>query len=211
MSQQRTYFIATILFFISVIAMALLYQNSTISTLENFRIYAQMQENIIDREDFQRGLLKENLEIQAELDSLNQQLHELPSRKSGERSFYMDKPSPTDRIRDKEIKINYHSVYLNIQGAQQMYLLDTNSMDPLLDEGTTVLSVKPMASSDIRVGDIIIFRAPDGTVPIVHRVYEIAEDEKGLYFVTKGDNNQNVDTYKTRFKDIVAVVVGILY
>ena len=46
----------------------------------------------------------------------------------------------------------------------------------------------------IEVGDIIVFKVPSMSVPIVHRVVRISEEEQ-RYYLTKGDANGFVDTY----------------
>ncbi|MEA1993296.1 MAG: signal peptidase I [Euryarchaeota archaeon] len=45
---------------------------------------------------------------------------------------------------------------------------------------------------DIQVGDIIVFKRPNLSVPVVHRVIEITEKDK-KYYLTKGDNNDFPD------------------
>ena len=45
---------------------------------------------------------------------------------------------------------------------------------------------------------------------IVHRVVEKGIDEQGVYFITKGDNN-NIDDCKIRFKDIDTVLIAVIY
>ena len=104
-----------------------------------------------------------------------------------------------------------NKVELNIKDAYWSYMLDSNSMDPLLDEGTTIITIKPQNYNEISVGDIIVFKSNFSEYNIVHRIVAIANDKEGNYFVTKGDNNPSEDPIKVRFEQIVAVVVGILY
>lgn len=47
-------------------------------------------------------------------------------------------------------------------------------------------------SEDIEVGDVIIF-ATSQPVPIIHRVIDIKTEENTSFFVTKGDNNADVN------------------
>ena len=42
-------------------------------------------------------------------------------------------------------------------------------------------------------------------------IVDIKEDPDGVYFVTKGDNNNAVDPQKVRFSQIKGVVVAVLY
>ncbi|MCK4309998.1 MAG: signal peptidase I [Methanomicrobia archaeon] len=47
---------------------------------------------------------------------------------------------------------------------------------------------------NIKVGDVIVFNTPSLSVPVVHRVVRIKEDDQ-KYYLTKGDNNGFADTY----------------
>ena len=78
-------------------------------------------------------------------------------------------------------------------------------MWPTLSSGYVLLDTAP---SELKVGDIVVTLV-DGK-EIVHRIYEIGEDEVGSYFVTKGDNSAVADG-KVRADQIVAKVVGIIY
>jgi hypothetical protein len=184
------------------------------SAYENFKMYNLLQESIIDKENFQRGLLKKNLELESELNSLNTQIWLLSLNQDLEKQkeiIQEELPNPRDRIKDSQVRLYYSGVTLDIHGLQQNYLINSNSMDPLFDEGSTVLSIKPKKADEIDIGDIIVFKSAAGDTPIIHRVQDIVTDENGIYFTTKGDNNKEADPYKVRFNDVMAVVVAILY
>ena len=59
------------------------------------------------------------------------------------------------------------------------------------------------------MGDIIVFVADNEIIG--HRIVKISEDEYGLFFTTKGDNNDFTDEYKIRASDIRWVAAGVLY
>jgi signal peptidase len=67
------------------------------------------------------------------------------------------------------------------------------SMFPLLREGDLVIIVR-VKPEDIDVGDIIVFRTPNGRL-VVHRVIDIVEVNGRKYYVTMGDNNRVRDVY----------------
>ena len=71
-----------------------------------------------------------------------------------------------------------------------VYRVQTDSMVPTLNVGDVILS-KKTAAEDIRLGDIITYRALEGDLAgqtITHRVYQEPELRDGVYyFVTKGD------------------------
>jgi len=122
-----------------------------------------------------------------------------------------EKPSPADRIQDDDVNVFSNSVRIDIKNAKSREFIDSNSMDPLIDAGTTTIEIKPKNTNEIKVGDIIAYDVDGYDYAFVHRVVEIGEDKEGVYFITKGDNFFKEDPDKVRFKDIEGIVVGILY
>lgn len=121
-----------------------------------------------------------------------------------------EQPSPNDWIKQSQIKVNGERVVLDIQGAILTAYANTNSMDPVLDEHTTGLEVKPIEEK-ISVGDIISYKPSFIDGVIVHRVIEVGSDEKGTYYIVKGDNNTLTDPERVRFEQVEGVVVGLIY
>ncbi|MCK4996944.1 signal peptidase I [Candidatus Pacearchaeota archaeon] len=116
--------------------------------------------------------------------------------------------SPSDRISNDDIIILKDKIILNIPEATLSSYADTGSMKPFFDEGANGIRIKPTVAEEIKVGDIISYRSFGFLV--VHRVTEKGQDNKGIYFMTKGDNNSFSDG-KIRFKDIEYITIGILY
>lgn len=75
------------------------------------------------------------------------------------------------------------------------YTIITSSMEPSLPPGTLVI-VKPVDPSEIRVGDVITVQLESGEDTVVtHRVSGIAQQLDGdVLFETKGDANDAPDT-----------------
>ena len=122
-----------------------------------------------------------------------------------------EKPSPGDRIKEDDVNVFSNSVRIDIKNAKWRKFIDSNSMDPLIDEGTTTIEIKPKYASEIKVGDIIAYDMEGYDYAFVHRVMEIGNDVNGVYFVTKGDNFFKEDPDKVRFSQVEGIVVGILY
>jgi signal peptidase I len=122
-----------------------------------------------------------------------------------------EKESPADRIKDSDVNVFSNNVRIDIKNANSRKYIDSNSMDPLIDEGTTTIEVKPKYASEIKVGDIIAYDVAGYDYAFVHRVVQIGNDANGVYFVTKGDNYYKEDPNKLRFSDVIGIVVGILY
>ena len=121
-----------------------------------------------------------------------------------------EKQSPADRLQDSDINVFANSVRIDIKNAKWRDYIDSNSMDPLIDEGTTTIEIKPKNEDEIKVGDIIAYNVEGYDYAFVHRVVEIGQDAEGFYFITKGDNYYKEDS-KVRFSQVKGIVVGILY
>lgn len=122
-----------------------------------------------------------------------------------------EKASPYDRITEGSIKVDKEKVTINVQNAEWSRFTDTNSMDPLIDEGTNAIQVVPKTEAEIHVGDIVSYKSDYADGIIIHRVIEIGYDDSGWYCLMKGDNNSRVDPGKVRFSQIKRVVVAIIY
>lgn len=77
------------------------------------------------------------------------------------------------------------------------------SMNPTLME-PELMEIVPVSADEIRTGDVILFRRPDDTTNIVHRVVEIS----GNAFRTRGDNNRHADTFPVTANAIIGLVVA---
>ncbi len=116
--------------------------------------------------------------------------------------------APSDFIQEENIQIYDDKVIISIDDASLSRYAPTGSMSPVLDENSNGIRIKPDSEDDIEIGDIISFKQ-DNYV-IVHRVIEKGEDNEGVYFITKGDNNA-INDGKVRFSDIKHITIGVLY
>lgn len=69
------------------------------------------------------------------------------------------------------------------------YVVLSGSMEPTIDTGSICLINKNVNIKNVKEKDIIAFKLQDGTL-VTHRVVEITDE--GI--VTKGDNNEDVDS-----------------
>jgi hypothetical protein len=119
--------------------------------------------------------------------------------------------SPADRVLEDQILVTNDKVVLNIKNAEWASFTDTNSMDPVIDAGANAIEVVPKSEDEIQVGDIVAYKSDYAEGTIIHRIVHKAQDDKGTYFVLKGDNNPINDPGKIRFSQIKSVVVAIIY
>lgn len=116
--------------------------------------------------------------------------------------------SPSDWLKNENIRLYEDKIIIYIDNASLSSYQPTGSMKPVLDSGANGIRIKPENVHDIDEGDIISFRK-NGML-IVHRVVTKGVDEEGIYFITKGDNN-NYSDGKVRFNDIEYITIGVLY
>ena len=122
-----------------------------------------------------------------------------------------ERESPADRIKDSDVNVFSNSIRIDVGNAKWRKFIDSNSMDPLIDEGTTTIEIKPKNANEIKVGDIIAYNVKGYDYAFVHRVAEIGKDNEGIYFITRGDNYWKEDPDKVRFSQVEGIVVGVLY
>ena len=84
----------------------------------------------------------------------------------------------------------------------------SQSMEPIYKKGD-VLIIKKTDINNLKVDDVITFVSSDPTIEGMlntHRIYAIEENNGKKLFLTKGDNNPDVDKYKVESEDIVGKV-----
>ena len=145
------------------------------------------------------------------IDKTNDPFLEVPINNMIDQVLTGERPSPSDRIKENQIKVYEDKVVIQINNAKWAGFTDTNSMDPLLDEDSNAIQIIPESEDEILVGDIITYESELMDGLIIHRVIVISEDEQGKYFIAKGDNNPDPDPEKIRFSQIKRILVGILY
>jgi hypothetical protein len=116
--------------------------------------------------------------------------------------------APANWIDEKDIIITDDSVIINIKNASLSKYADSGSMVPTLDKDANGIRIIPENEAQINVGDIVTYEKAGDL--IVHRIIEKGQDNEGVYFVPKGDNNDFSDS-KIRFSDIKYVTVALIY
>ena len=116
--------------------------------------------------------------------------------------------SPSNYVGEEDIIVFDDYVVLRVANATISDYEDTGSMGSLFDFGANGIRVVPSCEEDVHVGDIVSFR--QNGILIVHRVVEKGIDERGVYFVTKGDANEFGDG-KIRFEDIEYKTIGVIW
>ena len=78
------------------------------------------------------------------------------------------------------------------------------SMNPTLKVPDMIEVIPYNNQSEIRVGDIIVFKSPKNRIKVVHRVASISKNA----IKTRGDNNSRADNFVLSPKDILGKVVS---
>lgn len=99
-----------------------------------------------------------------------------------------------------------------IKPTMRFGLVTGISMNPVLKEGD-IITYEEIPPSEVKVGDIIVYRIPTLTrkhyncPPIIaHRVVEIRDAAIGLHYRTKGDNSLAPDPWSVRPCDLIGKV-----
>jgi len=104
----------------------------------------------------------------------------------------------------KRIAIDEHSLVLeDMTQTQPTFVAYTgSSMRPIFKPGD-LLEVLPYEGRQVRCGDVIFFSCPRENCKVVHRVVDL--DAHGIR--TKGDNNEQIDSWVVTPQQVVGYVV----
>lgn len=140
--------------------------------------------------------------------TINGQISQSPGTLDGRTD---ERASPNDWIKENQILVYNSQVILDLKNAEWATFTDTHSMEPVISSRANAIEIRPKTSDDIIVGDIISYNSEYSDGTIIHRVIEKNTDDKGVYFILKGDNNPYPDPGKVRFEQVQRVVVAIVY
>ena len=91
-----------------------------------------------------------------------------------------------------------------------LYMIVSPSMEPNINVYDVVLDKKVNNINKLKVGDVITFKSnsiiSNGLV-VTHRINKIENNNGEIYFITKGDNNQNPDSGKVNNENIYGKVI----
>jgi hypothetical protein len=88
--------------------------------------------------------------------------------------------------------------------TSDVHVYSGTSMYPTLLESDLV-EIEPIGGGAIRVGDILLFHAPNHPTPIVHRVEQIRPE--GIR--TRGDNSRRMDEWRLDPGQVIGRVVAV--
>lgn len=91
-----------------------------------------------------------------------------------------------------------------------LYTIISPSMEPNIKVYDVIVDVRVKDPKEIQKGDIITFISSSSIsagFTVTHRVHDVIEDEKGLSFKTKGDNNLTPDSSPVTAENVLGKVV----
>lgn len=154
-------------------------------------------------------LQQEQQQLQQEKQAL---AHDLKTEEEkSEQIFHIEKDSPFDHVKDNQVKVMKSKVEIDMKDVSWWTIADTNSMDPLIDIGSTALSITPKTEADVHQGDVAFYNSLIAEKVIIHRVIETNEDSEGWYSKFKGDNLKEIDPENVRFPQVEGVLIGVIY
>jgi len=194
---------------IVIIILVFLFLGST-----SFSIYAMTSEEETFTVDT-TSLEQERLRLEQEKEQLKEEKKtlekKLASAEEQKAVLEVEKDSPFDHVNDKQVKVFKNKIEIDLKDVEWWTIADTNSMDPLIDEGSTALSIKPASEESIHLGDVAFYDSLIAERVIIHRVIKISSDEKGWFSKFKGDNLIEIDPEDVRFPQVKGVMIGVIY
>ena len=118
--------------------------------------------------------------------------------------------APEKTLNPGDIEVYPNKIVINIKNASLSRYADTGSMIPTLNENSKGIKIPVTEESQLHVGDIITYKDNTNEDLIIHRIIGIGFDDKGNYYVTKGDNNL-VSDGKIRFEQIRYKLIVLVY
>ena len=95
-------------------------------------------------------------------------------------------------------------VSFNLISGNKPYVISSDSMSPMLNEGD-IIFVKKSAFENLKIDNIITFRQPNSNITVTHRIVGIDPEAKNV--ITRGDNLGTPDSEQVNFSEIVGVYV----
>lgn len=89
-----------------------------------------------------------------------------------------------------------------------LYTIVSPSMEPYIMVYDVIVDTRVLSEDSLKVGDVITFYSSSiesGDFTVTHRINQIIEMDGERRYITKGDNNQNVDAGYITYKDIVGI------
>lgn len=86
----------------------------------------------------------------------------------------------------------------------QVVAIGSGSMEPVIYRGDAILLTKRNDYNNMEVGEVLAFK--NNGVLITHRIIGIEKRKNNYIFKTKGDNNNDIDTFDVHEEDIVGTV-----
>lgn len=164
-------------------------------------------------------LTRENAALVQELGKAYAEIEQLenpPPDSDWHPDLSRERPSSRDIIKRNEMDETGLLESLNLPpGSTLATVAGTGSMDGMMDYGHNGILVPigteaPYRLEDLKVGDVAVY-CPSGTKLVVHRIWEIQEDEDGRKYTFWGDNNPGPDKWVLRDNHLRYLLVGVIY
>jgi signal peptidase I len=103
--------------------------------------------------------------------------------------------------------LGYALIALMMGTYLPLMTVSSQSMQPTLNQGDLIV-LKGEQAENINVGDVVAFNVPSpynklASSPTIHRVVEKCTKNEETYFKTRGDNNNDADTWEVPEENVV--------
>ncbi|MEK6918880.1 MAG: hypothetical protein AABW73_02465 [Nanoarchaeota archaeon] len=109
-----------------------------------------------------------------------------------------------------DIEVYPNKIVINVANSSLSRYAATGSMIPTLNENSKGIKIPVTSKNQLHIGDIVTYQDANSNDLIIHRIIGISFDEKGDFYIIKGDNNI-VSDGKIRFEQIKYKLVVLVY
>lgn len=96
------------------------------------------------------------------------------------------------------------------QFGNKALIVRSGSMAPTIDIGSIVVA-RPVENATYKKGDVIAFRSEKNSKTIItHRIVEVESGPDGVFYITKGDANEEKDQWSVERKNVLGKVAFVI-
>lgn len=117
--------------------------------------------------------------------------------------------APQKTLNAGDIEVYPNRIIINLANASISRYAPTGSMNPTLNENSKGIKIPVTNKEQLHVGDIITYEDENEEL-VIHRIIAKGFDERGEFYITKGDNNL-VSDGKIRYEQIRYKLVALVY
>ena len=114
-------------------------------------------------------------------------------------------------ITEKQFVIKYDKVIIDLNKNVHLVKGIGKSMYPSFLNGSIAIAYDLHKNDELNVADFVVLHTTKNMkeISFIHMIVEKGNDNRGIYYITSGENNINPDKIKLRAENITEKIVGV--